>query len=250
MRISAILSIAALFLAGCASAPPIPKIGASPGDRVGVLVDVGDNPSHAHVGTTVFNNFYKKYPYQWKLGPEITRSVESAVKNAGFAVVDLRSEGLRYADVSGLVQIADDKWQIAAGKEGAARRLRDQLRLKAVIVVKEAKVLAALECGGGPCSERYTEHSGLYTRSIFGLTAYHAVAAYEWNVIVLDPVVDIAKAEPMLSMLSIPATRFADFKEPADFKNLTEAEFAPVRSAVMRFVDYTSMEAVKALNAK
>ena len=250
MRIAALVSLAALLIAGCATSPPLPKIESTRGDRIGILVEAGNNPSHTHIGTTVFNNFAKKYPYNWNLGSAVTRTIEQTVRNSGFTAVDLRAEGISYADVSGLIQGTGEKWQVTSGKEEIMRRLREQLRLKAVLVLKETRVMTALECAGGPCSERYADSSGLYTRSFFGLTRYNAVAAYQWNVFVLDPVADAAKADPLRSMLRFPSTPLSGFKDPADFENLTEAEFVPVREAILRFTEVVSNEAVKALNVK
>jgi len=250
MRFTAIILIATSFIAGCATAPPLPKIESSRGDRIGLLVEAGDSPSHMHIGTTIFNNFTKKYPYNWNLSADITRTIEQSVRGAGFTVVDLRQEGINYAEISDLIQPSGEKWQIAFGKEEIIYRLREQLQLKALLVVKETRVMAALECMGGPCSERYADSSGLYTRSFLNLTSYNAVAAYQWNVFVLDPVADAAKVDPLSSMLRIPAIFLSGFKDPADFKNLTETEFAPVRKAILRFVELTSNEAVKALNVK
>lgn len=87
------------------------------GDRIGVLVEVSGNPTHTYVGTTVFNNFVKKYPYQWNLGVEVRRIVERSVNEAGFTVVDLRQAGFDYQKVAGLIQTNGDKWQGAAGRK-------------------------------------------------------------------------------------------------------------------------------------
>jgi hypothetical protein len=250
MRFAAIILLSISLIAGCASAPPLPKIESSRGDRIGLLVEAGDSPSHTHIGTTVFNNFTKKYPYNLNLSANVTRTIEQSVRSAGFTAVDLRKEGINYAEISGLIQPAGEKWQIASGNEETFRRLREQLRLKALIVVKEARVMTALECTGGPCSERYADSSGLYTRSFFGLTRYNAVAAYQWNVFVLDPVADAAKVDPLHRMLRMPVTTLTGFKDPAAFENLTEAEFAPVRDAILRFTELVSNQAVKTLNVK
>jgi hypothetical protein len=253
MRISVlpwIAAITALVVAGCATSPPLPRIEATKGDRIGIIVDVGDSPSHTHIGTTVFNNFAKKYPFNWNMSAEVRGTIEQSVKNAGLTPINLQAEGIHYADVAGLIQTSGEKWQVATGKDNTIRRLRDQLRLKAVFVLKESRVVTALECAGGPCSERYADASGLYTRSFFGLTRYNAVAAYQWNVFVLDPVADIAKADPLSSILRIPATPLPGFKEPANFENLTEVEFSPVRDSVLRFTAMASAEAVRTLNVK
>ncbi|MBE0592621.1 MAG: hypothetical protein IH616_09510 [Gemmatimonadales bacterium] len=250
MRIAAIISIAALFIAGCTTAPPLPQIESARGDRIGILVETGDNPTHTHIGTTVFNNFTREYPYDWKLSTEVTRTIERVFGNAGFTAVDLRKEGLSYADVSDLIQPTGEKWQVATGKEETIRRLREQLKLKALLVAKEASVLANIECSGGPCSERYVAGPGLYSRSFLGLSNYYAVAAYQWNVFVLDPVADAAKVDPLWSMLRIPSAHLREFQHPLDFRNLTEAEFAPVREAVLMLTEKASHAAVKSLNVR
>ena len=250
MRIAALVVISALLTAGCATAPPAPKIDAARGDRIGVLIEIGDNPTHTHIGTTVFNNFVRKYPYNWNLNADVTRIVEQTIRNSGFSPVDLRAEGIRYADVSELIQVAGEKWEVAPGKEDSVRRLRDQLRLKALLVLKEGRVMAALECSGGPCSERYADASGLYTRSFLGSTRYYAVAAYRWNFFVLDPVTDTAKADPLRRVLRIPAMPLPGFKDPAKFDDLTEADLGPARDAILRFVEAVSAEALKTLSVK
>jgi hypothetical protein len=250
MRLSALISIAALFLAGCASTPPIPKIQSASGDRVGVLVEVGDSPSHTHIGTTVFNNFTKKYPYNWKLNSEVSRVVQQSVKSSGFEAIDLNAAGIQYTDVAGLIKANGEQWQVTPGKEDTVRRLREQLKLKALIVLKEERVLAALECAGGPCAERYADTSGLYTRSFLGITRYNAVAAFKWNVFVLDPITNTVGVDSMREILRIPATPLPGFKDPTKFDNLTEAEFVPVRDAILRFTQVTTTEAMNTLNAK
>lgn len=253
MRITAlpwIAAITALLVAGCATSPRLPKMETAAGDRIGVLVDVGDSPSHTHIGTTVFNNFTKTYPFNWNLNAEVTRTIEQSVKSAGLTPVNLKVEGIQYAEVAGLLKPSGENWQIAAGKESTFQRLRDQLRLKALFVLKESRVMTALECSGGPCSERYANSSGLYTRSFFGSTRYNAVAAYQWNVFVLDPLADAANADSLRSMLRMPAIPLQKFKEPANFENLTEAEFLPVRDAVLQFTEKASAQALKTLNTK
>ncbi len=245
-----IAAITALVVAGCATSPPLPRIEAARGDRVGILVDGDDDLSHTHIGTTVFNNFNKKYPFAWHMNGEVTRTIEQRVRDAGFTPVNLRDERIQYADVAGLVQPTSDQWKVAAGKDEAFRSLRDRLRLKALIVLKEASVLVGKKCYDSPCEERYVHASGLYTRSAFGLTAYYAVAAYQWNVFVLDPIADTASADPLKSVLMDSATRAPRLKDTTDFHQLTEAELLPVRDAILHIVEKNAVEAVKTLNPK
>lgn len=242
--------VIATTLAGCAVFPPLPTIVTARGDRIGVFVESGDTPLHTHIGTTVFNNFEKKYDYNWNLKTEITNIVQRSITSAGFIPIDLQAQGIRYSDVQGLIRPAGGKWEVPKDKDEALRRLRSDLRLKALVVLKEARVMTARECTGGPCSERYADGSGLYTRSFLNMTSYSAVAAYQWNVFVLDSPADTVLAEPLWSIVKMPSARILEFKSPANFDNLTEAEFAPVREAVLSFVEGASAAAVKSLNPK
>src|SRR5690606_23527053 len=164
--------------------------------------------------------------------------------------IDLRREGLTYVELSDLILPTGESWQAAPDKAEIIRRLRRDLKLKALLIAKEAPALASIECSGGPCSERYVAGPGLYSRSFLGLSNYYAVAAYSWNVFILDPVADAAKADPLRSMLGIPATRLTGFKHPVEFKSVTEAEFAPVREAILELTESASNEAVKVLNVR
>lgn len=242
--------VIASLLTGCVTSPPLPTIETTRGDRIGVLVEGGNTPTHSHVGTTVFNNFVKKYDYNWNLRAEVVSIVQRSITSAGYTPVDLQSEGVRYSDVEGLIKPAGDKWEVSKGKDEILRRLRTDLRLKAIVVLKEGRVMTVLECTGGPCSERYADGPGLYTRSFLGMTNYSAVAAYQWNVFVLDSPADTAKADPLRSIVRMPATHIRGFKSPADFDNITEVEFGPVHEAVLTFVEGASAAAVKTLNSK
>jgi hypothetical protein len=250
MRYIGLACLFILTLAGCATSPPIPSFETKRGDRVGVLVDIGDGLVHTHIGTTVFNNFEKKYPYRWNLDSAVAETLKSSFSKSGFAVVDLENEGLRYSDVTPLVVADGEKWKVAPGKENTVRDLAERKGLKAVIVVKETRVMTALECAGGPCSERYANASGMYTRSFLGFTRYNAVAAFGLNVYVLDPLADIAKADALRTMMRMPAIPLATYPVPANFEQLTETELLPVRDAILKFSDHMGTEIAKALNPK
>src|SRR5438093_12025918 len=104
--------LVALLLAGCATAPEIPSIETKRGDRVGIVVEIAqEGPVHSHIGTTVFNNFNKKYPYSWNLDAGVAEALARALTAAGLTPVNLEAEGLRYADVTPLVVGEGDKWK-------------------------------------------------------------------------------------------------------------------------------------------
>jgi hypothetical protein len=250
MKLIGLACCVILLLAGCATSPPIPSFETKRGDRVGLLVDIGDGPLHTHIGTTVFNNFEKKYPYQWRLDSTVAEVLRTTLSKSGFTVVDLENEGIRYNDVTPLVIGDGEKWKVAPGKENTVRELAERKVLKAVVVVKEARVMTALECAGGPCSEHYANASGLYTRSFLGLTRYKAVAGFALNVYVLNPPADISRADPLRTMMRMPAIPLGNYPTPANFEQITEAELLPVRDAILKFSEQMAAEIAKALNPK
>src|SRR3989442_8877322 len=118
MRPIALLLVVLLATAGCATAPEIPPIESKRGDRVGIVVDIAQaGPVHSHIGTTVFNNFNRKYPYSWNLDAAVAQALGRSLASAGFTPVDLEAQGLRYDDVTPLVLADGDKWKVAPGKE-------------------------------------------------------------------------------------------------------------------------------------
>lgn len=247
MHITALIWITVLFISGCATTPPFPKIDSIQGDRIGIIVDIANSPTHTHVGTTIFNNFSKNYPYNLNLSSKVYEIIKRSAQSAGFIAVDLRAEGIHYSEVADLIRPAGETWQLTQGKESTLNRLHEELNLKALFVLKDSRVMTALECAGGPCSERYADGSGLYTRSIFGFTNYFAVAAFQWNVFVLDPLADAALVNPLAPILRMPVTHLPNFKDPADFKNLSEIEFSVAAEAILKFTEKASNEAIKIL---
>lgn len=189
---------------------------------------------HTHIGTTVFNNFSKSYPYRWGLDSAVAQELTQSLTGAGFEVVDLEKEGVRFSDVSPLAEAEGGTWRIVPGKES---RVPDWKRqgLRAIVVVKEGEVMADIECLGGPCSERDMYASGLFTRSFFGATRYKAVAAFQLNLVLLDPVADLAKAGALNELMMFPAVPMSRDFSLENFSQASEADLAPVRAAVLAF---------------
>jgi hypothetical protein len=246
-----------VLLAGCATGPqvpPLPLIELKSGGRIGVLVEGGSFPFHSHIAYSYrgispsFPSFDREYSYRWNLQPKVTSTISDALRDSGFSVIDLLKEGYSYDDVAGLVVQASNEWNVLASKISAFRTLKERLGIKAVVLLKESRVTVLLDClGASPCVERYMSTSGLYTQSAYGLTKYYAVAAFTWNVFVLDPVADVAQGIAVSKVLKTPKIVIRDFAKPANFENITEAEFEPVREAVMKIIENDASVVVAAL---
>lgn len=239
------------LLSGCAtSPPPTPAIELKRGDRVGILVETSDTLTHTHIGTTVFNNFSTPYPYDMALKSKVHQIVEQAFKSAGLQAVNLSDAGVRSVDLAGLVELSGNQWRTGQGKEATLTRLKNDLNLKAVLTIRTERALAMVECTGGPCNFRFVNAPGLFTRSLFGPTRYFAVAAYQWNLYALDPVVDLARVKPLVDTVYMPSTELRGFTDPVDFKKLTAEELIPVRDGILESVQTAATVAVQSLNVK
>lgn len=220
------------------------------GSRVGVLIGADDTPTHSHIGTTVFNNFEKPYPGQWAIGAKLRTAMTEALRGRGFEVVDLAASGFRPEEVTGLVVSKSRAWTIEPAKQATQSRLR-QLGLQAVIVTTPLeRHVVNLECSQFGCVERHAEGMGLYTRSFLGIDRYAAVPGFDFHVYVLDAPADLASYGQLRSYSTIAGRiiNLTDYASPADHKNLTEAELAPVRTAIEQRIAELSAAAASALN--
>ncbi|HEX9392545.1 MAG TPA: hypothetical protein VF928_14640 [Usitatibacteraceae bacterium] len=249
MRRTGLLCFFVLVLAGCATAPaaPVPSFALPAGSKVGILVALDRAPVHVHVGTTVFNNFSKSYSFPWDINEKATSTFSAQLKAASFVLIELASVGFKANEINALVTSDGRAWLDNPAQLAQLDRLRKELDVKAVVVVADKRVLADLECSGGPCAERYMDKSGLFTRSFLGLTRYKAVAAMEVKIFVLNPAVELSAAEPLKAKLEQRAVFMRDFKEPKVFANLTPEEFAPVANMIDGYLNGAAAAAATTL---
>lgn len=238
----------ALVLAGCATAPAGPAFTLHSGDRVGMLVETSDVPVHTHYqsdgGSAVRSA--RAYPYSWQLDSAVGATVLRELTQAGFNVVDLETQGLRHADLAGLVTPGGRQWQAASDPLYA--RLREQ-GVRAVVLVRDARTLAVRDCIGGPC-ERIAEGPGLYSSNINGVTTWRAVSGFEWRVFLLDPPGDLAASPSLRASLRMPSMELLGAARPPEGAPPTETELMLARERVLDYVEATAEDAVLALGGR
>lgn len=247
--------LALLLLAGlsaCASLPPPPSSAAGrvpQGARVGLLV-VGLDASavHEHVGTTVFNNFTAPRSLPWHLGDRVKGALGGSLSAAGYTVVDLNPADVPPSAASELLVADASSWKPKPTHAALFARLKRDMNLAAVIVVTGQPTLASRECLGGGCSDRIAPKSGLFTRGMFGLDTYFAVAAFDVAVVQTDPPVKLSAYEPLRSAQAAKVQRLPNFAEPKVFQRLSEQEFAPVVRAIDAHVQRVAAATAQALS--
>ena len=228
-----------ILLTGCATVPPapMPEINLGGGSKVGVLIDIGSNPVHSHVGTTVFNNFEKTYgTVQWDTASQISSMVVSKLRKENFEVIDLAQVGIQPDHLDELVVAKNKEWQLGEGKQDALSKL-DALGVSSVVLIREEETLASLECTGGPCNSFMISGQGLFTRSFLGIANYFAVAAYETDIYVLKPYADLSKCPSFQDHDRMKSMMVNHEVQVGDIKNVTQAEWQSVKKFVIGYMD-------------
>lgn len=234
------MALMAIVIAGCASTyvPPTTGYKAPEKSKVGILVVAKENPSHTHVGTTIFNNFSKEYDYDWKLKENIFKIFEDKIEGGTtYDVVDI-SNLVSESDTLTFVDVVNKEW-VFNEKSASTREKLAAEGITAVVVIKETSTLAAMECGMYGCSEHYSQGYGLFTRSFLGMDNYMASASFAISIETIDKPVDITRLEHVKETQTYLAKNktLEDFAAPADFENITEEELAPVKAALIEYFD-------------
>lgn len=238
-----------LLLTGCKSiyVPPVPPLKFDPEMKVGLLVNISDNPKHTHIGTTIFNNDFKGYDHDWQMQAVVTdlfkREIEAATS---FTVVELDNPSA----AANFVGIADKQWYLNPSAEAARQALLAQ-GIGVVITITEVPTLAMLNCSQYGCTEFYSQGQGLFTRSFFGIDNYHASASYDFTAEILDPGVDLMIFENMRELVSYDQKNASfSMEDPADFENITEQEFAVVKMQIERYIASVAQQMSRYLNGE
>lgn len=252
MRNITFLSVILIFMSGCATrfVPPVEQVSLPDDTKIGVFIDVGDQPTHTHIGTTIFNNHVKKYSYDWQLKQSIFAAIKERIEaNTTFKVVALtQPEVSDFAELD-FVTVRDKQW---AHVDNSAQ-LRESLLaqgIRAVIGIKEARTLAEMNCSQYGCTEFYSEGYGLFTRSFFGMDRYYASSSFDINAEILDPAVDMVLLDELweMNLYSGKNNLLDGFVDPVDFNNITEQELLPVKEGILVYIDKLAAQISQYLN--
>lgn len=242
----------ALLVAGCATTyvPPTPSYSPKSNAKIGILVEAKANPTHSHVGTTIFNNFVKEYPYEWQMEAPIFAQLKEVIElNSSLEVVNLEDMGITSSDNLDFVTVTKKQWTFVPETQATREKLQKN-NIDVVIIVREAPTVASMECSQYGCSYHYSQGYGLFTRSIFGLDTYVASSSFNISMETLDTPIDVMYLEPFREIAAMRETNkiLEDFSDPADFENITEEELAPVKKGIHEYFKKFAVTAKQFLN--
>lgn len=228
----------ATFLIGCTTfVPPVPAYKLKENGNVGLLVVAKSNPTHTHVGTTIFNNDVKEYDYDWNMQQTIFGQFKETIEqNSNYKVVDLKTIGYKDSDPSSFVTIKDKQWIFDPSNTAFRENLLEN-NIDIIVIIKEGQTLASLECSQYGCNRFHSEGYGLFTRSFFGLDRYHASKSFSMSIQTLDTPINLLLTNGFKETqeLTEKSKLMSDFEDPKDFKNITKEELEPIRLNIIEY---------------
>jgi hypothetical protein len=231
-----------LMLTGCAGGTRFPTVSNfTPSDisRVGLYVDVGGTPFHVHLGALgMVRDFKKTYPFSWNLDERITLRFTERLEAEGFDVVDLQSAGFSYFELDNLIIAKDGMWVDHPDRSASLSKLRNDLGIQAVVIVKGERVVAKADISptGTVIPRAWMSGSGLFSMQSMLFKNYYAVGAFGVSVFMLQPPANLSASGPLVSQDIYRSIELENFPNPADIQNVTREEFQPVFSAIDQYI--------------
>lgn len=222
------LAASVLYLAGCVTAPPLPDFDPGQIENVGVHISSIGDPTHTHIGTTVFNNFEVPYEQDWVLAEEFGAVIGAALEAKGLNAVELSEIGLTAEDVEDSITRSGMGWQ--AAKPDMLAKL-ERAGLSAVVMVQPMEHLLAMQnCTMYGCADHFARGYGIFSRGVFGNVNYFTAFAFDVTATLVQPPSLITQSAPLQHLRSFKnKSRPWSHAPPADLQNLGDAEWEHLR---------------------
>ena len=244
------LFISTMNLLGCAAlapAPPSPVTEPIYEGKVAIYVEASKHPKHAHVGTTIFNNFVKTYDsVSWQIEDTIYNKLKDDIeKQTNLTVIDFKELDIPVVKNTDkhpidFVSYKGAEWIYTPHYEKYKEALAKH-NVKAVISIIEQPTVVLLECAGGPCNVRTIPGYGLFTRGLLGLKRYYATAGFGYTFEILKPKVEVHQLRTFKENQHWEkSSSVIKNMKPIDFKNLTDEELQPVKISIVEYMNSMS----------
>jgi len=143
----------------------------TPKARVGIINLVDEEATHTHIGTTVFNNFEKKYPVDWGFPQKLEKELITQIKKStNLDVVKIQPTETLISNEINIVQ-SKFKFYINPDLLPEIAKIKDQNKVDVLLIIRDIQGEDYFEGTG-----QYLKNYGLYTRSFLMIKSAHAYA--------------------------------------------------------------------------
>lgn len=235
-KIRFIALLAIIFsIAACTSLPKTPAFDLGDNAKLGYQVAIDEEIHHTHYGTTIFNNFEREYADKnWQLTNFANAEAERILSEYGFTPVK--------------IETSENQPPSNASNTGY-QQLQERYGIDGIIRLQSARSIVAVECGAYGCADFYASHPGFYSRGVafikpflhVTLPGIHEAVAFKPSYIPVSRSNAYSSTNPQLKHLR-------EFK-PANFKNMSDAEWQEVEKQLKQLVTDSITSSVQALKA-
>jgi hypothetical protein len=226
------MSILLIVLTGCTKEPTVPEYYLKADDRIGYIIQGSEKILHTHLGTTLFNDFEKKYDTSWNFSTEIEKTLTKYVRGE---LLNLKKYGVTETQIKNLFTVNDGSWVV-----------QDKKLYNELLYLYDVKAIILIYQGETSVDEFESEvsESGLFSKHTLGFKRYVGVNAYKVKLYILNPnaIVSIQshkKSELLYHSLYFSNQEKSGFKKPNDIDNITEKELLPLRHSILRMLEDT-----------
>ncbi len=258
----AILVLSAL--SACTTLPPPESFDLKNGARIGVITNIAESIEHKHFGAwgKTSNKVYDES--NWALNDYMHSEFKRVLSQNGYEYVRLSQQELDEKGIalSRLFVVNAKQWALAPNAESSIDYLRDELKLDAVINYQPNAYSVRTGCSAGGCNERRFTNPGLYSISnsaVFTIDEFFAVLPFRKNMVILDPITNVAKPDYIGSHDSLTAA-LAGRLDPhrrtlkkfklKDKKTISKEKLSRIRSEVKKLITDNVERDVNSLSSK
>ncbi len=224
-----IISLFLISLVGCVGGnypSPPPKISFAPTSRVGVINMIKDEITHVHVGTTVINNFSKKYSFNYNFPIFVENELIQTIKeNSNYEVVKIPPTKILIERKDKLVRYSkkDKKVYLNTVLVPEFNSLSEKYNIDVFLLMRTYSSRDYI--ANSPMN---LDDYGLYTRSVLGFAGGFSYANLIIQGVSANPPTFIGGEDYNYLDSNRGSFIKAHFKLPNDIKNLSVDELSVV----------------------
>ncbi|RMH13323.1 MAG: hypothetical protein D6698_14165 [Gammaproteobacteria bacterium] len=265
--------IAFAFLGACATTTQPPSFLLKETDKVGIVIDIPNQPIHRHLVLKAMKDggFTKAYNADWNLKQDLFNKLKNEIQKSTQATVVLLSpDQVNLKALPSLLKVKNKAWVANPKYKKEYDHLANDLGLSAIIsVTAPEKVVydtgsfgaysASASVGGALGSligdamastmRKESKGYGLLSVTKKGKTTFYAFNTFEINVDLLSPPYNPADLGKLSSLDNIRNRELFNFAEPDNINTIRPDDWKLVENALQNYIDVVATDVSKTLSS-